>query len=386
MPGLLMGLLQFGWLAVNSFMVAEILCKSFGWTSTAPSWSHGIIATAFAFLAAFVGLKGIKYVGRVSTYLPLIPVIILLVLFVMTCGGLKKAGSPQILYTQAYLRHLENAEVPAEVLEQSPQGIYRGPLPFNSPWEIIGILSIYIVGFFATAGAAGVDIAMSSRHVGDVHNGGIFGVLLPTLFAGVAVMLIVGGAYGSGLVPQGQGELNPVKLMPDIIGKDWANFAMIALAISSFPGACFSSFIAANSFKTTMPKVNPFISVGLGALVAAILAVTGVVGKVIWVFVVIGASFGPVCGAMMADFFMSGMKWSGPRTGFNPAGWISWIVGFAVGAFNLVVDLLATPALEPYKNYVPVPPVTAFVVGFALYVVLSVLGLRSRKLELSDPA
>ena len=103
----------------------------------------------------------------------------------------------------------------------------------------------------------------------------------------------------------------------------------------------------------------------------------------------IGASFGPVCGAMLADFLLSGGKWSGPRAGFNPAGWISWIVGFAVGAFNLVVDLLlkcelewvtnACPNLVDYWHYVPMPPVTAFVVGFALYLVLSVLGLRTRK-------
>ncbi len=30
MPGLLMGLLQFAWLAVNANGVAEILCKGFG--------------------------------------------------------------------------------------------------------------------------------------------------------------------------------------------------------------------------------------------------------------------------------------------------------------------------------------------------------------------
>ena len=103
---------------------------------------------------------------------------------------------------------------------------------------------------------------------------------------------------------------------------------------------------------------------------------------------VIGASFGPVCGAMLADFLMSGRRWVGPRAGFNPAGWISWIVGFVVGAFNLVLPLLlkwdwATtqfPHLADYRDYVPVPPVTAFVVGFALYVVLSVIGLRTRKL------
>lgn len=206
-------------------------------------------------------------------------------------------------------------------------------------------------------------------------------------------MLIVAGAYGGGMAKIG-GSLNPIDLMSGLIGAKWANIAMIALAISAFPGACFSSLIAANSFRTTMPKVNPSVSVGIGALVAAALAVTGAVGKVIWVFEVIGASFGPVCGAMLADYVLAGRKWSGPRAGFNPAGWISWIVGFVVGAFNLVVTLLlksewaanAMPNLKDWQGYVPVPPVTAMVVGFVLYLVLSLMGGQSRKLEMPETA
>jgi cytosine permease len=115
---------------------------------------------------------------------------------------------------------------------------------------------------------------------------------------------------------------------------------------------------------------------------------------VIQVFSVIGASFGPVCGAMLADYWLSRCRWSGPRAGFNPAGWISWIIGFAVGAFNLVVDWLlpckwatdAIPNLAEWKDYVPVPPVTAMVVGLVLYLVLSWLGLRTRKLEMPEAA
>ena len=168
--------------------------------------------------------------------------------------------------------------------------------------------------------------------------------------------------------------------MKDILDPGTVTTIMILLAISSFPAACFSAFIAANCFKTTMPNVNPSISVGIGTLIAVVLAVTGIVGKVIWVFVVIGASFGPVCGAMAADYLLSGQKWAGPRAGFNPAGWISWIVGFAVGAFNLVADLV--PAMADYRGMIPVPPLAALIVGFVLYCLFAKLGLESKKLEL----
>ena len=97
---------------------------------------------------------------------------------------------------------------------------------------------------------------------------------------------------------------------------------------------------------------------------------------------------------MLADRLLSGSKWSGPRAGFNPAGWISWIVGFAVGAFNLVVELLlpyqwatnAMPNLTQWQNYVPVPPVTAMLVGFILYYVLAMLGARTKVLEMPETA
>lgn len=139
----------------------------------------------------------------------------------------------------------------------------------------------------------------------------------------------------------------------------------LLLALAAFPPACFSSFIAANSFKTTLPKVNPFVSVGIGTAVSVLLAVTGWAGDAGRVFTVIGASFGPICGAMMVDYLLSGKKWAGPRAGFNLAGWISWAAGFIVGIAPLVK--LAN---------VPAAPLVAFIVGAVLYYVLAKAGLQ----------
>jgi len=386
MPGLLMGLLQFGWLAVNADQVATILCECFkvgllpdesGATIVnASGMAHGLMAAAFAVVAALVGLKGIKYVAGVATFLPLIPVVVLAILLVKTCGGL-------------------GGFAPAKLVAADAGAAGGAASAGLSAWMVLSVVCIYVVGFFATAGAAGVDIASNSRNDWDVHWGGLGGVVLPTILAGGAAMLIVAGAYGGGgsVVASAESSLNPVQLMPKIWNPQAANIAKIGLAIASFPGACFAALIAANSFKTTMPKVNPWISVGLGTLVAVLLAVSGVVTKVIWVFVVIGASFGPVCGAMLADYLLSGGKWSGPRAGFNPAGWISWIVGFAAGAFNLVVNMLlpcewavkAMPNLADWQNFVPVPPVTAMLVGFVLYYVLGLVGVRTKVLDMESP-
>jgi cytosine permease len=146
---------------------------------------------------------------------------------------------------------------------------------------------------------------------------------------------------------------------------------MIGLTLAAFPGACFSSFIAANSFKTVMPKVNPFISVGIGTIVSMALAITKYAGNLPSVFGIIGASFGPICGAMVADYLLAGKHWTGPRAGFNPAGWIAWAVGFLVGILpNL-------HAWKPAIPDIPAAPVVAFAVGYALYFVCAKLGLLS---------
>ena len=77
------------------------------------------------------------------------------------------------------------------------------------------LLSTVIVGFFATAGAAGTDIAMSSRNAKDVQLGGLVGIALATLVAGGLAVLIVAGAYGAGLVPR-RPEGQPEPAGPDV--------------------------------------------------------------------------------------------------------------------------------------------------------------------------
>src|ERR1035438_6259984 len=65
MPGFLMGLLQFGWVGVNVYFSSLAL-------SPMLHVDARIIMVIWGALAAFVGLKGIQYVAKVATYLPLI--------------------------------------------------------------------------------------------------------------------------------------------------------------------------------------------------------------------------------------------------------------------------------------------------------------------------
>jgi cytosine permease len=342
MPGFLMGVLQFGWVGVNVYFSSLALCAVIPVNAK-------IIMVVWGALAAFVGLKGIQYVAKVATYLPLIPLAVLLWLAVKTVGNLGQFDAAMMI-----------------AAERTATATTVAPL---SHLGVLAAMLTYVVGFFATAGAAGVDFGTNSRNSKDVQMGGLIGIALAIfLTAGFSLVIVAGVAGGAkGMVS----SLSSFELIPTILGKDTAKWVMFLLAVAAFPPACFSAFIAANSFKTTLPKVNPFISVGIGTAVSVVLAITGLVAKAIAVFVIIGASFGPICGAMLADYLLNKGEWTGPRAGFNPAGWIAWALGFVVGIMpNL-------HGWNPAIPDVPAAPVAAFVVGTVVYFLCAKAGLQS---------
>ena len=104
---------------------------------------------------------------------------------------------------------------------------------------------------------------------------------------------------------------------------------------------------------------------------------TGVAANLISFFTIIGASFGPICGAIAADYLLSGRRWSGPRAGVNIAGYGAWLVGFIVGIL---------PVLVPDNAYVQPAPLYSFVAGFIVYMVLAKAGLEPKTVEMPKAA
>jgi cytosine permease len=341
LPGFLMGLLQFGWLAVNTFGSAYALNKVFGFEGA----GLYAIMVVWGVAAVVTALKGIKYVAMLSTYLPLIPLVILLVLVAKTIGGVGSFDAAAF----------------------SAADVAAGK-PAMGSFAVFAFALTYIVGFFATAGAAGVDFGTGSRNKNDVWMGGLVGVAGAIFLTIGAAILIVAGFYGSeagkAMIAAGTVTLNPMDLMTHIFNSDAAaKWLAFALALTAFPSACFCSLIAANSIKNTLPQINPWVSCGIGCAVAIGLAISGVAGKCVIVFQFIGASFGPICGAIAMEYILCKGRWSGPRAGFNPAGWISWAVGFAVGV---------QPNFAAQMGFaIPAAPVAAFIVGAVVYALLA---------------
>jgi cytosine permease len=350
LPGLLMGLLQFGWLAVNTAIATDFILQAVGKSSAldAEGVFHGsatfsVIAIIWAAVAVFMAIKGIQYIGKVSTFLPIVPLVMIIIVFfsnVGTAGDFTRADDGQ---------------------------------------PLMGFLTIIaiVVGFFATAGAAGVDFGMGNRNAKDVKLGGLVGIALAIIVAGGLPLIAIAGAHGA------NPDLGSFTFDSVIKTHFLSKIMFVLFAVASFPAACFCSFIAGNSIGTMFPKANKTIMVAIGAIVAIILAIKGWAFNLGSVFGLIGASFGPICGSMAADYLLSGCKWAGPRKGINWAGYIAWGVGFVVAILPnpMIVKLTGRPF-----SFITPAPVIAFVIGFVLYAVLAKAGLQPEVVAMTAAA
>ncbi len=332
MPGLLMGVLQVGWMSVNAFVSTTFILSAVGSKAGPGSLPFALIAGAWALGMGYVGVKGIHYVSKFAIVLNFIPLLMIIAVFASTARGVSQYVPPN-------------------------------PAPYVGFMMIIQV----VVGFFATAGAAGVDFGLNSRNEHDVRWGGLVGVGLAILVAGGLPLMAVAGAKALYNIP----DLDFQTVIAQTGG--FVATAMFGLfALASVAPACVSSFIAGNSFATMIPGVPRLSSTMIGAVIAAVLAITGAAADLVGLFTIIGASFGPICGAMMADYLLSGRKWAGPREGINGAGYGAWAVGFVVGILPFL------PISAGVKPYFQPAAVYSFVAGFVVYWALAKAGLEPK--------
>ncbi len=338
MPGLLMGLLQVGWFAVATYLTTSFILSGLRMNANPGTVPFALIAIVWGYLMAYIGVKGIQYVAKTSLALNVIPLVMILFVFAKTAPGISQ-------HTVAH------------------------PDVFAA---FTGLIAV-VIGFFATAGAAGADFGMNNRNASDVKWGGLVGIVLPILIAGGLPLLSVAGARA--LDPHLQSFT-----FGDVIGATggWVASAMFFLfAIASVTPSCFCAFIAGNSFSTMIPRVPRMTSTMVGATIAIVLALTGVAANLVTFFNIVGASFGPICGAIAADYLLSGRKWAGPRLGINWAGYGAWAVGFLVG----IAPFSFMPLPDDIKRYAQPAVVYSFVVGFVVYYALAKAGFQPARVN-----
>jgi cytosine permease len=352
LPGIFMGLLQIGWYSVATYISTRLVLNGIGGPGTAktlwgPDGAHTfsllfvVVAIVWGYLFAFFGAKGIQYVAKVANIFPVVPIIMLIVGAILALKGLGKFKVP----------------VPEEGAATVPM--------------IAGMLLAIqmVIGFGATALAAGADFTQTNRNASDVRIGGLVGIWGASAFVGVLALITVAGAHG---VNASLKDFSYEAALGEV-GGFVSKIMLILFAIGSIAPACFCSFIIGNSLSTMVPSIPRMTWTLGGATIGILLAMTGAAGNLgVW-FGLIGASFGPVCGAMAADYLLSGGKWPGPRKGVSPAGYAAWALGFIVGILNhgKINALAGWHAAALYS----------FVVGFIVYLILAKAGLEPAKEE-----
>lgn len=328
MPGLLMGLLQIGWFAVATYFATEYIVTGLHNSSKT---LFTIIAIVWAYGFAWMAIKGIGYVARLAQFLNWIPLVMILIVFWVNRRG---------------IRH------------------YR-PEHHDPTGGFLAVLTL-VIGFFATAGAAGADFGMSNRNRRDIVLGGLTGIVLPIVVAGGLPILAVAGHLGNA-----PGVRNYDFAAAISASGSLAPIMFFLFAAASMVPTCFCTFIASNSFATMLPRIPRSLSTFAGVTIGMLLAVTGVAQNLVTFFTIVGASFGPICGAMAADYLLAGKKWSGPREGINWAGYIAWALGFVVGILSYIPGLPAA-----WKNADRPAVLFSFIIGFVTYWVLAKAGIR----------
>jgi cytosine permease len=325
-PGLLMGLLQLGWFAVATYVSTDFIMKGLQQSSRT---LFTIVALAWAYGFAFVAIKGISYVARAAQFLNWVPLVMIIIVAIATIGGVPD---------------------------------FRPAV--NDPARGFATVLQIVIGFTAAAGAAGADFGMNNRDRPDIVRGGLVGITLAIVVAGALPLLSVAGMLGKGGT-----SYNYADAIASV--GDLAPIMFFLFAAASVVPTCFCAFIASNSFGTMLPRIPKSVSTLAGVTLGAALAITQLAQDLIGFFVIVGASFGPICGAMAADYLLAGKRWSGPRAGVNWAGYIAWALGFIVGILDRIpgVPAVLVAADHPAALY-------AFVVGFIVYWALAKVGLR----------
>ena len=220
------------------FFATKFILSGIGSDAQVGSALFTIIAIIWGYTMAYIGAKGIQYVAKVALYLNVISFLMVLIVFAKTASGTSQ----------------HTLTAPAD------------------PMAAFTLLIQAVIGFFATAGAAGADFGMNSRNEGDVRSGGFVGIALAILYAGGLPLLSVAGARAM--------NPNVTSFSYDAViasvGGLLATSMFLLFAVASIPSACFCALIAGNSFSTMIPGVKAIYSMMVAVTVAIALAATGV--------------------------------------------------------------------------------------------------------------
>ncbi|MBW8014885.1 MAG: cytosine permease [Planctomycetes bacterium] len=344
-PGILMGVVQIFWHAVFTFSAAQFFMSAIGKDYTEDKVLYWVACAVLGLIMAFVGAVGIGLLAKLSSFLPIFPLLAIAVAAIANSKGL--AGFSDAVVTA------------------------KGSLGAVS-LSMFAALAM-TAGFFASAGVAGSDFGMNSRDEKDVALGGFVGITGAALVAGILAIVAIAGAVGNNPeVLNAEGDAGPFIAAINQSGGILSSASSWIFVIACICPLGFCAFLAANAFSTMLPKIPRIPMTMVAGLIGVILAASGIAGNLVKFFLMVGAAFGPIAGVMLADFVRHG-GWAGPRKGINWAGFIAWGIGLLMGLLGPISGGKLGYGLEP---------LVATVVAAAAYFVLAAVGLEPENVEL----
>ncbi len=350
-PGLLMGVVQVFWHGFFTISAAKFFMEAIG-SSSAPGLNPAdsglfwVVCAVWGLIFAFVGAIGIGLLAKLSSWLPIFPLVAIAIAAFANSKGLPG---------------FSDAVVTA-----------KGSLGATNLAMFAALLGT--AGFFASAGVAGTDFGMNSRDEKDVALGGFIGVTVAAFVAGALAILAIAGAIGNNPEIASMQNFDPFIASVNQSGGAMAKVSSWVFVIACICPTGFCAFLAANAFSTMLPKLPRIPMTLVAGVVGVVLAATGVTDHIIKFFVMVSAAFGPIAGVMLADYIRSG-GWNGPRKGINWAGYIAWAIGLVFGLLGAISGGKLEYGLEP---------LIAMVVAAAAYLVLAGMGLEPETIELSQ--
>jgi MFS family permease len=407
-PGIFMGLLQIGWYSVATFIATDLIINGLG----LPAYVFYPMAIVWGLLFAVIGALGIGYVAKMSQFFPIVPIIMLLIGAVMALPYLGSYETPKPLPDEFVSAPMDlgMVSIASLLMIQLIVGFFGTAGAVGADFcsnnrnkqdvHLGGIVGIWLAVVY-TAGLAVITVAGAHganqellqgwQEVKDQQGQLKYEVRVNP----PEIKLPAASDQPDGRVVQWDGmskdqqddvrsvrakmfdygtalrSLNTSKGPDGKPVENWLARAMLILfAIGSMAPACFCSFIIGNSLSTMLAMPRGRIPITLaGAAVGIAIALTGFPAKLAPIFGLVGASFGPVIGAMIADYYLKGANWPAPREGWNWAGYGAWALGFLVGISNneLVSGILG---FELVPRWMPTG-VFSLIIGLLAYILLA---------------
>lgn len=224
----------------------------------------------------------------------------------------------------------------------------------------------YVTGFLAPSGLLGADWGSASRAPRDIVYGGFVGIAFAaTIFAALSLTIVANTLGGTGE------DAEPLRAAPDAaltaearlarllgspsrpdepepihrevgepslgaalqygLGGSFAGVILLVLALGLLGPCVYAPYLFARFAGGLLPPAKPLILALVSVPAAWVLCSLGWVDSPPRIFGWMGAAFGPIAGAIAADYVRQRGQWPGPRPGWRPTAVLAWILGLAVG-------------------------------------------------------